>query len=81
MAIAMRIDRGEKGGVSLGGVKFIMMLLSPGPMDQGNFTAGLIIDEDASDAQVEAIGEITSGTIGGPMAVLGSLVSTFAGVQ
>ncbi|MDF1777996.1 MAG: DUF1326 domain-containing protein [Rhizobiaceae bacterium] len=81
VAIAMRIDRGEKDGVSLGGVKFIMMLLSPGPMDQGDFTAGLIVDEDATDAQVEAIGDITSGTIGGPMAVLGSLVSTFAGVE
>jgi hypothetical protein len=80
-AVAMRIDRGEKDGVSLDGVSFIVMMHSPGAMGDGNMKVGLIVDERASDAQVAAIGEIASGAAGGPMAALAPLVAEFAGVE
>ena len=80
-AIAMRIDRGEKDGVSLDGLSFIVVMRSPGPMGDGNIKVGLIVDEKASDAQVEAIGDIASGAAGGPMAALAPLVSEFAGIE
>lgn len=80
-AIAMRIDRGQKDGVDLGGVRFVVMLHSPGPMGEGNITAGLIIDEGASAAQVEAVTAIATGGAGGPMGALAPLVGTFAGVE
>jgi hypothetical protein len=80
-AIAMRIDTGQKDGVKLDGLKFLVLLHTPRAMHEGDFTVGLIIDETASDAQVEAIGAIASGEAGGPMAALGPLVSTMAGVE
>jgi hypothetical protein len=80
-AIAMRIDRGEKGSVSLNRISFIVLMYAPGPMDQGNIKVGLIVDEKANDDQVKAIGEIASGAAGGPMALLAPLVGSFAGIE
>ncbi len=80
-AIAMRIDKGEKDGVSLDGVSFIVMMHSPGPMGDGNIKVGLIIDDKASDAQVEAVSAIATGAEGGPMAALAPLVGEVAGVE
>lgn len=80
-ALALRIDHGEKDGVKLGGVSFIVMLHSPGPMGQGNIAVGLIVDEKASAPQVEAIRAIASGSAGGPMAMLSPLVGRIAGVE
>ncbi|WBY02655.1 DUF1326 domain-containing protein [Ramlibacter tataouinensis] len=80
-ALGMRIDQGEKDGVPLGGLSFVLMLQSQGPMGAGNMTVGLIVDERASDPQVEAIGAIASGQVGGPMAALAPLVSRMAGVE
>lgn len=80
-AIAMRIDRGDKDGVKLDGLAFIVMLHSPKAMAEGDITVGLIVDERASDAQVEAISAIATGAAGGPMAALGPLVGQMAGVE
>lgn len=79
--IAMRIDKGEKEGVKLDGISFAVLLHSPGVMSEGNLTVGLIIDQSASDQQVEAISAIATGAAGGPMAALGPLVGKIAGVE
>lgn len=80
-AIAMRIDQGDKDGVSLDGLSFIVLLHSPGAMADGNIKVGLIIDESADQAQTDAITSIASGEAGGPMAALAPLVSEVAGVE
>lgn len=80
-ALGMHIEKGQKDGVSLDGVDFITLLQSQGPMAAGNMTVGLIIDSDASDAQVEAVTAIASGQAGGPMAMMAPLVGRFAGVE
>lgn len=80
-ALAMRIDRGEKDGVKLDGLSFIVVMHSPGAMAEGNITVGLIVDERATEKQTEAIGAIASGAAGGPMAALGPLVGRMAGVE
>jgi len=80
-ALAMRIDKGEKDGVRLDGLSFIVMLHAPGAMADGNMTVGLIVDERASDAQAEAIGAIATGAAGGPMAALAPLVGRVAGIE
>lgn len=80
-ALALRIDQGEKDGVPLDGLSFMVILHSPGPMAEGNLTVGLIIDEQASEQQVEALTAIASGAAGGPMAALGPLVGRMAGVE
>lgn len=80
-AIAMRIDKGEKDGVKLDGLSFIVLMHSPKAMAEGNITVGLIIDERATDKQAEAISAIATGAAGGPMAALGPLVGRVAGVE
>ncbi|MDA0704501.1 MAG: DUF1326 domain-containing protein [Proteobacteria bacterium] len=80
-AIAMKIDHGEKDGVALDGLAFIVVLRSPGPMADGNLKVGLIVDEKADAAQPQAITEIATGADGGPMAMLAPLVSEIAGVE
>jgi hypothetical protein len=80
-AVAMRIDKGAKDGVQLDGLSFVVMMQSPGAMAEGNITVGLIVDQKASDQQVEAITAIATGSAGGPMAALGPLVGRMAGVE
>lgn len=81
VAIAMRIDKGEKDGVKLDGLSFIVLMHSPKAMGEGNITVGLIVDDRATDKQVEAISAIATGAAGGPMAALGPLVGRVAGVE
>lgn len=80
-AVAMKIDKGEKDGVKLDGIAFIVLLHSPKAMAEGNMTVGLIVDQKADTKQVEAIGAIATGAAGGPMAALGPLVGKVAGVE
>ncbi|HSW17481.1 MAG TPA: DUF1326 domain-containing protein [Ramlibacter sp.] len=80
-AVAMRIDKGEKDGVKLDGLAFVVMLHSPGAMGAGNIAVGLIVDEKASDEQAAAISAIATGSAGGPMAALAPLVGRMVGVE
>ena len=80
-AVAMRIGKGEMDGVRLDGLSFIVMMHAPGAMGAGNMTVGLIVDDRASDKQVEAISAIATGAAGGPMAALAPLVGRIAGVE
>ena len=80
-AIAMRIEKGQKDGVSLDGLSFIVLLHSPAAMIDGNIKVGLIVDEKADDAQTEAITAIATGAAGGPMSHLAPLVGEMAGVE
>lgn len=80
-AITMQIDKGEKDGVNLDGLAFIVLLRSPGVMLEGGFVGGLIIDEKATDEQTAAIEAIASGQVGGPMEGLAPLVAEMRGVE
>lgn len=80
-AIAMRIDKGHKDETRLDGLSFIIMLQSSGPMAEGNMRVGLIVDENADEAQTKAIADIATGAAGGPMEALGPLVGEVAGIE
>ena len=80
-AMAFQIERGSSGSVELGGLSFIVLGFTPGPMSEGNWSVGLIIDERASDQQRDAITAIASGAAGGPMAPLSGLIGKFLGVE
>jgi len=80
-AMAMQIERGSFGGVSLDGIPFVVLGYTPEEMGKGNWSVGLIIDERASAEQRDAITAIASGQAGGPMAPLSGLIGTFLGVE
>jgi hypothetical protein len=80
-AMAFKIDRGSYGSGSLDGLGFIVLGLTPEAMGKGDWSVGLIIDQQASPEQRDAITAIASGRAGGPMAALSALIGKFLGVE
>jgi hypothetical protein len=79
--LVFRVEHGQHGKTKLDGLSFAVLLRTPGPMAQGNWTVGLILDERASAEQREALTAVASGQGGGPMAALGPLISRFEGAE
>jgi hypothetical protein len=80
-AMAFKIERGSFGSVTLDGLGFIVLGLTPEAMGKGNWSVGVIADERATPEQRDAIAAIASGSGGGPMAAVGPLVGKFLGVE
>ena len=80
-AMAFQIERGHFGSVSLDGLGFIILGLTPEAMGKGNWSVGVIADEKASGEQRDALAAIASGAAGGPMSALGGLVGKVLGVE
>lgn len=79
--MAFQIERGKFDAITLDGLGFIVLGLTPEAMGKGNWSVGVIADERASDAQRDAITTIVSGAAGGPMAAMSGLIGTFLGVE
>src|SRR5438105_3930817 len=79
--LVFRIDRGNHGETRLDGLAFATLLHTPGPMAEGKWTVGVVVDERATAKQRDALTSIASGQGGGPMAALGPLIGTFGGVE
>jgi hypothetical protein len=79
--LVFHVERGSFGATALDDLNFAVLLHTPGAMNAGNWTVGLVVDERATPAQREALTTIASGQGGGPMAAVGPLVGTFAGVE
>jgi len=79
--MSFKIERGRFGDLALDGLGFIVVGLTPEEMGKGNWSAGVIVDERASEAQRDAIVAIASGGAGGPMAALAGMITKFLGVQ
>src|SRR5258705_12140136 len=79
--LVFRVDRGQYGSTRLDGLSFAVLLHTPGPMIQGNWTVGLVVDERASKEQRDALTTIASGQGGGPMAAVAPLIGNFGGAE
>jgi len=80
-AMAFQIGRGTYGSVSLDGLGFIVLGLTPEAMGKGNWSVGLIVDDRANAEQRDAVTAIASGAAGGPMSALSGLIGKFLGVE
>jgi hypothetical protein len=80
-AIAFRVNRGRFRDVSLDRLCFVLAGVAPGPMGEGNWKVGLIIDERADAAQEQAISSIARGQAGGPLAAFTPFITSFLGVE
>ncbi len=80
VAMVFRIKQGHYGKTALGGLAFAVLGYTPGPMANGDWRVGVVIDEVATRAQADAISTICSGKAGGPLAMMAPLVGEFAGV-
>jgi hypothetical protein len=79
--LAFHIDRGDVDGTDVSGRTVVLAIETPQLMVEGNWKAGLVFDEAASDAQMDAITKVFTGALGGPMAGLAPLIGNFAGVE
>ena len=80
-AMGFQIEKGSFGLVSLDGLGFIVLGLTPEAIVKGNWAVGLVIDDRATTEQRDAITAIASGKAGGPMAGLAGLIGRFLGVE
>lgn len=79
--VAFHLDSGEIDGLDLSDRSVVLVLDAPGEMAQGNWKVGLIIDDQASDEQADALGKIFGCQLGGPMAALAPLIGEMLGVE
>ncbi len=80
-ALAFQVDSGEVEGVDVGGRSFVLIADTPPNMTDGNWRLGVFVDDGASPAQVDKLGQVLSGALGGPPAALGPLLGEFLGIE
>jgi hypothetical protein len=80
-ALVFHIDSGDVEGVDVSGLNVIAIVDAPRVMTEGNWRLGMLIDDSASEEQVEKIGGVFSGQLGGPMEALSPLVGENLGVE
>ncbi len=80
-AMVFHIEKGNSDAVNLNGLTFAVVGRSPEIMGKGNWAVGLIVDDQASPEQKQAITSIASGQAGGPPAILTSVVGQLLGVE
>ena len=78
---AIRIDDGMYDTTDLSGLKTALLIDIPSYMARGNWTAGLFVDNNASDDAYDSLVKIFSGAAKGTSGLLSLLVSTFLGAQ
>ena len=81
VALIFHVDKGTYGDVALDGLNVAVIMHTPGPMADGNWTAAAYIDDRADDRQTAALGAIFTGAEGGPMAAFVPLIAAQLGVK
>jgi hypothetical protein len=79
--LAFQVERGQIDGVDASGRTVVLAATSPKMMTDGNWQAGLLVDEGATDEQIAALARVFTGELGGPMAGLAPLISDFLGAE
>jgi hypothetical protein len=72
--VAYHFDRGTVRGVDVSGLTAASVVYIPGNILEGNWKQVLVIDDEASDEQFDALVAMLTGELGGPLADLASLV-------
>ena len=71
----------ENSKIDISGINVAILLEVPGPLSMGGWTAGLYIDEKASDEAADALLKIFSGQAGGQTGWFSVMISNFLGVK
>jgi hypothetical protein len=79
--LAYHFDGGKVDGVDIAGRTIAMVAHIPGNVLAGNFRVAVYLDDGASDAQQEALLNVFTGKLGGPVAELAKLVGEVVGVE
>jgi hypothetical protein len=81
IAFAFHIDQGNYDDITLDSLNIALIVRTPGPMAEGNWTVALYLDERADEQQRQGLQAIFTGSVGGPLAALAPLISRVLGVK
>jgi hypothetical protein len=79
--VAWHVDKGTVDGVDVAGTTIAAVAHLPGNILQGNWTAAIYIDDQASQAQEAALLKVYTGQAGGPVADLAKLIGQVVSVE
>lgn len=79
--MAYHIDRGSVNGTDVSGRTLALLVHIPGNVLQGNWKAAIFVDDGASKEQHDAIVNVWSGKLGGPVADVAQLVGEVVSVE
>ncbi len=79
--LVFEVESGDVEGVDVSGLTVAAIADTPKVMSEGNWRLGVLIDETASGEQVEKLGAVFGGQLGGPMEALGPLIGENLGVE
>ena len=78
---AYHIERGSVNGTEVSGRTVALFVHIPGNVLKGNWKVALFVDDGASDRQQEALVDVWSGKLGGPVADVAQLVGEVVSVE
>jgi hypothetical protein len=79
--VAYHLDRGDIGGVDVGGLTLVSVVHIPGNVLAGNWRQLVFVDESATEAQEAALLAAFGGDAGGPLADLAQLIGERVAVE
>ena len=80
-AMAYHVDKGAINGVDVSGLTLGFVVHIPGNVLKGNWRAAVYVDEKATEDQEEALLNVFTGKLGGPVADLAQLVGEVVSVE
>jgi hypothetical protein len=79
--LIFHVDAGEVDNVDVSDRTVVVVVDTPQVMTDGNWKLALVVDERASDGQLQKLGAVFGGELGGPMEALAPLVGEMLGVE
>lgn len=79
--LSWQVDRGTVNGVDVSGHNLTILTHIPGNILQGNWRVVVYVDDKATDEQQEALLNVWTGKLGGPVADLAQLVGEVMAVE
>ncbi len=79
--VAYQFDKGEIDGVDVSGTVLAVVAHIPGNILEGNWRARVYVDERATPEQTEALLQVYTGKLGGPVADLVQLIGEVVSVE
>jgi hypothetical protein len=81
VVLVFNISSGQIEGTDVSGRKLAVIADSPKVMTDGGWRLGVLVDEDATDEQLEKLAAVYGGQKGGPMEGLAPLIGEMLGVE
>ncbi len=80
-ALAYHVDRGTVDGVDISGRTLALIAYIPGNVLHGDWKVAVFVDDEATDDQQEALLNVFTGKLGGPLADVAQLIGEVVSVE